>query len=181
MSSGSGFQINRLTGTRDDLCAVNQYFQQSVGPGRYAVTNLTPSAREVNPMAMQNVTTYPREGYGFNNSQIDADSVMRNQPGFKSNRCNIRQQARPFLTVPLMVGGRTGGSEIESNLLQGQQVRMGKECGTVSEQQFEVFTPLIPSVQANIQNPKNLISEVAQQGWIRGGIPSREYLRDINC
>jgi hypothetical protein len=40
---------------------------------------------------------------------------------------------------------------------------------------------LIPSVKENIQNPKNLVPEVAANGWIRGGIPSRSYIRDVNC
>jgi len=61
-------------------------------------------------------------------------------------------------------------------------VRTGKECGTVTEQQFDgVFTPLIASVKNNIQDPKNLVTEVAAPGWVRGGIPSRSYIRDVNC
>jgi hypothetical protein len=172
--------INRMTSTKDDLCAVQQYFQQSVGPGRYYTTNLVPDAREVNPLAASAVTTYPREGYGYNNKQIDADSVLRNQSAFQSHKCFIRAQSRPFLSVPFMGGGR-GNPDVESVLQQSEQVRMGSECGTVTEQQLNVFDPLIPSVAANIQKPSNLIPEVAQSGWIRGGIPSRQYIRDINC
>jgi hypothetical protein len=26
-----------------------------------------------------------------------------------------------------------------------------------------------------------LIPEVAASGWVHGGIPSRSYLRDVNC
>lgn len=40
---------------------------------------------------------------------------------------------------------------------------------------------MIPSLARSIQNPKNLIPEVAADGWIRGGIPSREFIRDLNC
>jgi hypothetical protein len=40
---------------------------------------------------------------------------------------------------------------------------------------------MIPMLKNNVQNPKNLIPEVAAPGWIHGGIPSRSYLRDINC
>ena len=79
------------------------------------------------------------------------------------------------------MGGGRGNPDVESVLQQSEQVRMGSECGTVTEQQLNVFDPLIPSVAANIQKPSNLIPEVAQSGWIRGGIPSRQYIRDINC
>jgi hypothetical protein len=44
-----------------------------------------------------------------------------------------------------------------------------------------VFEPLIKSVRDNIQAPKHLVTEVAANGWIRGGIPSRAYVRDTNC
>lgn len=174
-------EIYRLTHTRDDKCGIEQYFGQSVGPGNYATTNLVPDARKVNPMASQNVMLFPREGFGYNNNNIDSDSILRNQPEFKNKKCLIRQQARPFLTVPFMGGGR-GNPEVESYLLHSEQVRQGKECGTVTEQEFtQQYTPLIPLVKENIQNPKNLVPEVASPGWIHGGLPTRSYIRDVNC
>lgn len=174
-------EINRLTHTRDDTCGIEQYFTQSLGPGTYATTNLVPNAKEVNPLASQSLMLFPREGYGYNNTNIDNDSVLRNQPEFKNNKCSVRQQARPFLSVPYMGGGR-GNAEVETFLQHAEQVRQGKECGTVTEQEFTgQYTPLIPSVKENIQNPKNLIPEVAAPGWIHGGLPSRSYIRDVNC
>lgn len=174
-------QVNRLTHTKDDACGIEQYFKQSVGPGRYAVTNLVPSASSVNPMAVQEYLMYPREGFGANNAAIDSESVLKNQPEFKNNRCLIRPQARPFLSVPYMGGGR-GNSDVETLLLHSEQVRQGKECGTVTEMQFDgVFTPMIPNLKENIQKPENLIPEAAAAGWIRGGLPSRAYIRDVNC
>jgi hypothetical protein len=80
-----------------------------------------------------------------------------------------------------MAGGR-GNPDVESLLQHAEQVRLGKECGTVTEMTFDnQFTPMIDMLKNNIQNPKNLIPEVAANGWIRGGIPSREYIRDMNC
>jgi hypothetical protein len=174
-------QLNRLTHTRDDSCGIAQYYRQSIGPGSYATTNLVPEARSVNPLAIDQLLVYPREGFGLNNKQIDADSVLRNQPEWKNNRMFIRPQARPFLSVPFMGTGR-GNPDVESLLLHAEQVRQGKECGTVTEQQFEgVFEPQIPTVKENIQKPAHYIPEVAASGWIRGGIPTREYIRDLNC
>ena len=174
-------ELNRLTKTRDDLCGIQQYYTQSLGPGKYTTMNLVPDARKVNPLASEQQLMYPREGYGLNNASVDADSMLRNESSFKSNRCQIRAQARPFLTVPFMGGGR-GNPDVESMLLHSEQVRQGKECGTVSEQQFDgVFTPMIPNLKQNIQNPNNLITEDAAPGWVRGGLPSRAYIRDVNC
>jgi hypothetical protein len=80
-----------------------------------------------------------------------------------------------------MAGGR-GNPNIESLLLHSEQVRMGKECGTVTEQMFDQqWTPMIPVLKENIQKPSNLIQEAADKGWLRAGVPTRSYLRDVNC
>jgi hypothetical protein len=172
--------INRLTHTRDDACGIASYYSQSVGPGKYNTMNLVPQAERVNPLSIPNVLIYPREGFGANNKAIDAESILKNQPEFKNNRCLIRNQARPFLTVPFMGTGR-GNPDVESMLIHPEQVRQGKECGTVSEQGFDgVFEPLIKPVRENIQKPEHLVPEVAASGWIRGGLPSRNYVRDVN-
>jgi hypothetical protein len=174
-------EINRLTHSRDDLCGIQSFYAQSVGPGRYMTTNLVPKATGVNPMAVNQLLIYPREGYGYNNASIDADSILRNQIAFKNNRCLIRPQSRPFLSVPYMAGGNPS-RDVESLLLHSEQVRMGKECGTVTEQFFpQQYTPMIPILRENVQNPKNLVPEVAASGWVHGGIPTRSYLRDVNC
>jgi len=180
-SSSEIMEINRLTHSRDDLCGIQSFYAQSVGPGRYMTTNLVPKATGVNPMAVDQLLIYPREGYGYNNASIDADSILRNQIAFKTNRCMIRPQSRPFMTVPYMAGGNPS-RDVESLLLHSEQVRMGKECGTVTEQFFsQQYTPMIPILKNNIQNPKNLVPEVAASGWVHGGIPTRSYLRDVNC
>ena len=174
-------EINRLTHTKDDACGIQQYFRQSVGPGAYTTTNLVPSAKEVNPLAVSNLLVYPRDGYGSNNMQIDSESILKNQPEFNNNRCNVRAQARPFLSVPYMGGGR-GNAEVETLLQHAEYSRMGKACDTVTETFFaSQFTPLIPSLAASIQDPKNIVPEVAAAGWMRGGLPSREYIRNVNC
>lgn len=177
----SKMEINRSTHTRDDATGISSYYNQSLAPGKYATVNLVPDARQVNPLAVNNLQMYPREGFGANNAAIDTESVLKNQSEFKNNRCLIRQQARPFLSIPFMGTGR-GNPDVESMLLHAEQVREGKDCGNLSEQGFEgVFEPLIDSVKSNIQNPRHLVPEVAADGWIRGGIPSRAYSRDMNA
>ena len=34
--------------------------------------------------------------------------------------------------------------------------------------------PLVPSIKATVTNPANLVEGVASDGWVRGGVPSRE-------
>ena len=37
---------------------------------------------------------------------------------------------------------------------------------------------MIPTLKSTINNPANLVEGVAEKGWIRGGVPSRELARD---
>ena len=181
MNNQKEFQIHRLTHPRDDACGIQSYYTQSVGPGNYVTNNLVPPAPHVNKLASEQPVVYPREGYGLNTPFIDTDSIIKNHPGFKSNRCSTRTQSRPFLTVPYMAGGR-GNTDVESALLHSSQVRMGKECGTVTESEFDQqWVPMIPILRDNIQKPSNLIPEVAAKGWIHGGLPTRSYMTDTNC
>ena len=41
-------------------------------------------------------------------------------------------------------------------------------------------TPLVPTLKSTISNPVNLVEGVADKDWVRGGIPSREYVRTDN-
>jgi hypothetical protein len=69
---------------------------------------------------------------------------------------------------------------MEARLQQGAYINDMKSCKTVTEKSFKnlVEVPLVPTLQATIQNPANLVEGVASKGWIRGGLPSRELTRD---
>jgi len=42
------------------------------------------------------------------------------------------------------------------------------------------FTPLIPEVKDKVTNPNHLVEDYAVDGWVRGGLPSRDLTRDNN-
>jgi hypothetical protein len=180
-TQSNDFTVNKFTRINADVCSYNHEYRESVGPGRYAVTNLVPDRSKTIPQALSNPTVIAAEGFGFDQQQIDNDSILRNNPTLEGRaKCPLRVQSRPFATVPFMGGGR-GNQELESKLQQSEFVRTGKECGSVTETFFSThFVPLIPHLENHIQNPKNLVPEVAANGWIRGGIPSRQYIRDLN-
>ena len=141
-----------------------------------------PAPANVIPQALDNPTIIAKEGYGVKPKTIDNESILRNHPVQEnSQRCPIHPQSRPFLTVPFMARGR-GEPELEAKLQQSEWIRTGKDCGTVTDQPFSgQFTPLLPYVEKNIQNPVHLIPEDAAAGWVRSGIPSRQYVRDLNA
>jgi len=176
------FQINEFTRTWDDTCEVAQNIRDSSGPGAYQVTNLVPKQAAAAKVEYPNPTLLGREGFGYNNAQIDQDSRLRNESQQAGRqRCPLHLQSRPFATVPFMGNGR-GNPDVESSLIYSEFARIERPCGTVTETFFDSqFVPLVPHLARHIQNPSNLVPEVAADGWIRGGIPSRQFIRDLNC
>ncbi len=180
----SAFQIQQFTRVHDDPCDQTVQNQESAAPGTYKLTNLVPASSQTFPLAYQQPIVPAAAGYGWNAAAIDSDSVLRNHAiQTNSPHCPLRArvQARPFTTVPFMGRGK-GDATLESRLQMSQFVRQGKDCGTISDTFYEnQFTPLIPYVAQNVQNPVHLIPEVASKDWVRAGIPSRQWVRDLNC
>ena len=178
-------QTHQFTRIHDDPCDQVVQNRERVGPGAYQVTNLVPAVTTAMGTAYQQAVIPPASaGYGWSASAIDVDSVLRNHSiQTNSPHCPIRGrvQPRPFATVPYMGRGK-GDAQLESKLQMSAFVRQGKECGTISETFYEnQFTPMIPYVAENVQNPVHLIPEVASKGWVRAGVPSRQWVRDQNC
>lgn len=174
--------INSFTRTWDDGCEVLQQYSDSTGPGNYQVTNLVPPQEKAQATEIPNPTLLGREGFGYNNREIDVDSKLRTNPTQEGRlRCPLHVQSRPFATVPYMGRGRLN-PDVESGLIYSEFARVERPCGTVTETFFDgQFYPLIPHLAAHIQNPKNLIPEDAAKGWLRQGVPSRQFIRDLNC
>lgn len=180
----SAFQIQQFTRVHDDPCDLKVQYKESAAPGGYQLTNLVPAPAAVASVAYQQPVVPVREGYGWSRAAMEVDSMLRNHAiQTNSPHCPVRgrTQARPFATVPYMGRGK-GEAALESRLQMSEFVRSGKECGTISDKFYEgQFVPQIPHVAANIQNPRHLVEEAASAGWIRGGIPSRQVVRDMNC
>jgi len=176
------FVINSFTRMHDDGCEVAQQYEDSTGPGNYFTTNLTPQQRAAQQVELPNPTMLGREGFGYNNAAIDDDSRLRSNPVQEGRlRCPLHVQSRPFSTVPYMGRGRLN-ADVESGLIYSEFARVERPCGTVTETFFEgQFVPLVPHLAQHIQNPANLIPEVAANGWLRSGIPTRQYIRSLNC
>ena len=91
---------------------------------------------------------------------------------------------RPYLTVPYLGRGKSN-VVLEAQLQQGDQIINKKSVNPSSEVSYLNYSnyPLLPEIEQSVTNPNNLIESEAAAGWIRGGLPSREYARDNtnNC
>jgi hypothetical protein len=180
----SSFNIQQFTRVRDDPFNHNFQNKETVSPGAYQVNNMYPSLATAERIAYEQPIVPERDGFGWSAASIDIDSSLRNH-GLQtlSPHCPVRgrTQARPFVTVPYMGRGK-GDTNVESRLFMPDFVRQTKDCGTISDATYEnQFTPMIPHLAKNIQDSRHLIQEDAAPGWINGGIPSRQWVRDLNC
>jgi len=89
-------------------------------------------------------------------------------------KCKLNLQQRQYLTVPYL-GRGVSKPLLESKLQQGTGLEPKKSCKTITEKSFgREKTYLVDPLQKTVQNPKNLIEDSAHEGWIRGGLPSRQ-------
>ena len=130
-------------------------------------------------------TTQPGIMYngGYNSSScgsnIDESSKLQIGTIQTHPRCRIDLFQRPFSTIPYL--GRGSFNPImESQIQQGEQIVNKRSVNNLSEKSYIKYhqTPLLPAVQEQINNPANQIENVASDGWVRGGVPSRELTRD---
>jgi len=94
-------------------------------------------------------------------------------------RCHIDLFQRPFATIPYLGRGSVNPI-IESQIQQGEQLTNKRSINNLSEKNYDKYrhTPLLDSVRQNFNNTSGKIESDASQGWVRGGVPSRELTRD---
>jgi hypothetical protein len=182
MASISDYTFQNMTRIGNDNCYVDQRSIQDVKNANYMLTNFYPSCPMSNAIAF--ATSQPSVFYsgshqvGIGGCNIDYNSSLT-IADLSKPKCKISLLQRPFATVPFLGRGESN-SILESQIQQGDMVQNRKSINTTAEISYMPYTnyPLLPSIQATITNPANLVEGVAADGWIRGGLPSRDLSRD---
>jgi hypothetical protein len=88
---------------------------------------------------------------------------------------------RPFLTVPYL-GRGSNDPVLESQLQQGEIVSDKKSVSTIMDKSFANYSlyPLDSKMEEKVQNPKYSVEEAALNGWVRGGMATRDMSADPN-
>jgi hypothetical protein len=86
---------------------------------------------------------------------------------------------RPFMTVPFLGRGAVDTVQ-EARLQQGERETNRRSVNKLGEKTYmnHSLTPLIDPISEAVQDPKHLVEEVASNGWVRGGLASRDLVRD---
>ena len=188
MTTTYNYIFNNLSRIGDDNCGVTARDTQNSNIGSYNTTNYFLSQcgmKKPIDFATKQPGIFYSGGPGNSNSgaggcNIGSDSSLKIGSVQTHPKCRISLYERPFATVPYL-GRGPSRPVIESRLQQGGYSGNKKSCKTVTEKSFNFDqTPLLPSIAASIQNPHNLVEGVAAEGWIRGGLPSRDLTRDTD-
>jgi len=184
MAYVSDFTFNNLSRISEDGCCIDQNTIQNSTACSYLLQNYF-----IQECSMKNAknlaTTQPGINYsggfglGAGGCNVD-DSSQLLIGGIQTNpKAKIDLFGRPFATVPFLGRGSVDPM-LESQIQQGEMMSNKRTITRLTEKSYLKFhtTPLIPEVKQNIQNPSRMIESMASDGWIRGGVPSRELTRD---
>jgi hypothetical protein len=174
------FQSTNRIGLDD--CNKSQTDIQNIASCNYLTQNYFASDCSMkNPISL--ATTQPGIMYngGYNTGaggcNIDTSSMLQIGTIQTNPRCRIDLFQRPFATVPFLGRGSVN-PVMESQIQQGEQLVNKRSVNNLSEKSYIKYhqTPLLPAVKQRMDTSK--IENDASDGWIRGGVPSRELTRD---
>ncbi len=184
MAYVSDFTFYGLSRIGNDSCCIDQNSIQNSASCNYTLQNyFSQDCNMTNAKSL--ATTQPCINYtggfgmGAGGCNVD-DSSSLLIGGIQTNpKSRIDLFGRPFATVPYLGRGSVDPI-LESQIQQGEAVTNKRTVTRLTEKSQLKYhtTPLIPEVKKNIQNPTLMIEGMASEGWIRGGLPSRELTRD---
>ena len=118
-------------------------------------------------------------GDGLGGNLVDKDSELLLKTEQQRSYSKLELMQRPFLTVPYLGRGSCDPT-LESKLQQGEIEMLKKSTGNMTEISFLDYesSPIMDSIKRSVTNPKYLVEESAMDGWIRGGIDSRDAQND---
>ena len=184
MASVYDYTFNQLTRIGDDSCDKSQRNVQNSTASTYMLNQFRPDCPMSNAMdfalSQPNVNYTGSHQMGIGGCNVDESSELI-LSALSRPRCKLSLLQRPFATVPFLGRGNSN-PVLESQIQQGDLANNRKSITNLTEVSHIKYsnTPMIPSLQASVTNPSNLIEGVAAEGWIRGGLPSRDLVKDTD-
>jgi len=182
MASVYDYTFYQTTRLGDDQTDQSQRTVQNSSFSTYMLENYRPACPTTTALdfatSQINVNFNGSQTVGIGGCNVDTNTELT-YGTMTHPKCKLSLMQRPFVTVPYLGRGKSD-PVLEAQIQQGDYANNRKSINPSSEVSYLQYsnTPLIPSLQATINNPANLIEGVAAEGWIRGGLSSRELIRD---
>ena len=176
------FRLNEKASLDSDEASINNIDRLSVGPGLYKLDNTygcdcnLEEARNVQ-LSQPNINFTAGYGWmGENVCKIENDSSLRTNT--LTNMKYINQLDNPLNNG--FFGKGPYDVDSETKIINSISVKEDRACGPLSgvSTYDYTITPMIEKLNNEIQNTKHIIPEDSMDSWIRGGIPSRQIIRN---
>ena len=118
-------------------------------------------------------------GPGLIGSLVDMDSNLMFKSEQERSLEKLSLNQRAFLTVPYL-GRGSCDPLLEAQILQGENSQDKKSVSTIMTKSFMDYTlyPLDSEMKSRVTDTRNTIEESALEGWVRGGVQTRELAQD---
>ena len=161
----------------NDPCDLTNRNKQNIAASDYILENfstMNPLNNALNLAFNQpNIILQGSPQGGFNSDYVDTNNILTFGQGTNLRERGLIQQ-RIFNAVPYL-GKGPANTPLENSLRIGLYNHQSKSTDPTSEVTNDnlTYTPLIPSMEAQLTNPANYVESAANEGWVRGGVPSR--------
>ena len=176
--------LHNLNNIDNDLYNQKLSTAQSMSVGAYELANFIPNdcgqqkARNIQTSQVGINFNAGHEG-GKNGCLMDTNNVLKFEE--LTNKKYINQLfERLTLTTPYIRG--LYDVDVESVLQPGEKSDIKKPCNTLAGKSLltHYYTPMVPKLQKEVQDTNHIIPEDSEKTWVRGGLPSRQIMRNID-
>ena len=175
------------TNINEDKLTVDIDTLQSQGPGLYHLDNqfgCECGLKEAKEIQTSQPGIHLTGGFGWiaeNGCLVDNDTKLRQDTSKLTNRNDINQIVeRLFITTPDLKKGHFN-VDVETVLINSDSTTDQKSCDSLAGVSIgNYFTPMIQKLSEEVQNTNHIVPEDSQQDWVRGGLPTRQMIRNAD-
>tara|TARA_Y100001958_G_C21192905_1_gene520741 strand:+ start:172 stop:831 length:660 start_codon:yes stop_codon:yes gene_type:complete len=184
-TDATGFLTHKQANIYSDNLSMFLDNKQSQGPGFYHLDNQNScdcGLKEAQSIQTSQPGIHLKGGVGWsgeNGCLVDNDTDLRLNTEKLTNRRVINQlTTRLSATTPSYTKGYHD-VDTETVIRSGELSKDQKPCMATSEITYgNYFTPMIPKLKTEVQDNKHIIPEDSKTDWIRGGLPTRQMVRN---
>lgn len=175
----SNFNINNTTRLYDDKCSINMLNKEnkiiSNRPFQPYLSNVDPSRNKYFDSFDQPGVFQTGNYTGLPSHIDDSSAIRQGKYGGILTHDRTKSQSKIERFNPPYKGPQTMvlDPDTMSKLYSGE---LTKDKKSLRGKEIDRFIPLIPELEDQVQNPKNLIPKY----WVRGGMDTKTVIRNID-
>ena len=186
MASVTNFMFENMSRIGVDESTSTQSYIQNVQHTNYMLQNFYSADCTMSKpigLATSQPGVFYKGGKQVASGRCNIDSSTELEMGITQmdHRSRLDMFHRPFATIPYLGRGSVN-PVMESQILQVELLTNKRSITNLSEKSYINYhhTHMIESMKVRVSNPANYVEGAASNGWVRGGVPSRELSRSTH-